>query len=266
MVSGWWLASATSLCIRIIMAVSWSFTDILLLIPLYRLATSIIRWSLRSWSWWWFQYDDRRYRTGNMACLAPQLPHGMIYNIIVVVQNIATSKIFVIRGIANEWNLTYFRKRLEENGNWSNWICSFLVSHSNSLKKLWRIFVTIAFWLTIHSGLMLNAADFIKYESVEEARQIVGLLTTSQPLLILGWWQQSLADWWLCRYSAPFGYYGYWGLLTTRLWQLQRGMMLCAIQWVFLSCGSGGVFDDVVAYAVEHGYHRAENLVLFQVR
>ena len=30
--------------------------------------------------------------------------------------------------------------------------------------------------------------------------------------------------------------------------------------WVFLSCGSGEVFDDVVAYAVEHGYHGAENL------
>ncbi len=30
--------------------------------------------------------------------------------------------------------------------------------------------------------------------------------------------------------------------------------------WVFLNCGSGEVFDDVVAYAVEHGYHGAENL------
>lgn len=29
---------------------------------------------------------------------------------------------------------------------------------------------------------------------------------------------------------------------------------------VFLRCGSGEVFDDVVAYAVEHGYHGAENL------
>ena len=29
---------------------------------------------------------------------------------------------------------------------------------------------------------------------------------------------------------------------------------------VFLKCGSGEVFDDVVAYAVEHGYHGAENL------
>ena len=35
---------------------------------------------------------------------------------------------------------------------------------------------------------------------------------------------------------------------------------LCNPDWVFLSCGSGEVFDDVVAYAVEHGYHGAENL------
>lgn len=31
---------------------------------------------------------------------------------------------------------------------------------------------------------------------------------------------------------------------------------------VFLECGSGEVFDDVVAYAVKHGYHGAENLSL----
>ncbi len=37
--------------------------------------------------------------------------------------------------------------------------------------------------------------------------------------------------------------------------------MLCAIRiGCSLHCGSGEVFDDVVAYAVEHGYHGAENL------
>lgn len=97
-------------------------------------------------------------------------------------------------------------------------------------------------------GIDAKCRRFVEYDSVEEARMVVRSLTESdEPLMILGGGSNLL---------LTKDYPG------TVLHSAIRGMAIVDEdeEYVFLRCGSGEVFDDMVAYAVEHGYHGAENL------
>lgn len=97
-------------------------------------------------------------------------------------------------------------------------------------------------------GIDATCRRFVEYASVEEAQQLVASLTPDdQPLLILGGGSNLL---------LTGDYEG------TVLHSAIKGIELVGSSGndVYLKCGSGEVFDDVVAYAVEHDYHGAENL------
>ena len=99
-------------------------------------------------------------------------------------------------------------------------------------------------------GIDACCRRFVEYASVEEAQQIVASLgETDEPLLLLGGGSNLL---------LTQDYPG------TVLHSAILGVRVVAEEGdkVFLECGSGEVFDDVVAYAVKHGYHGAENLSL----
>lgn len=99
-------------------------------------------------------------------------------------------------------------------------------------------------------GIDACCRRFVEYASVEEAQQIVASLgETDEPLLLLGGGSNLL---------LTQDYPG------TVLHSAILGVRIVAEEGdkVFLECGSGEVFDDVVAYAVKHGYHGAENLSL----
>ena len=105
--------------------------------------------------------------------------------------------------------------------------------------------------LLAHNTFAIEARchRFLEYSSVEEAQQIVSSLTTEdEPLLILGGGSNLL---------LTGDYPG------TVLHSAIKGIKVLSdkeLASVFLECGSGEVFDDVVAFAVENGYHGAENL------
>lgn len=110
-------------------------------------------------------------------------------------------------------------------------------------------------------GIDAKCSRFLEYESVEEARQIVGLLTEAdQPLLILGGGSNLLLTGDYAGTVLHSAIMGIEVLDNKTLAAAEGDDALCNPDWAFLSCGSGEVFDDVVAYAVEHGYHGAENL------
>lgn len=110
-------------------------------------------------------------------------------------------------------------------------------------------------------GIDAKCSRFLEYESVEETRQIVGLLTEAdQPLLILGGGSNLLLTGDYAGTVLHSAIMGIEVLDNKTLAAAEGDDALCNPDWVFLSCGSGEVFDDVVAYAVEHGYHGAENL------
>ncbi len=110
-------------------------------------------------------------------------------------------------------------------------------------------------------GIDAKCSRFLEYESVEEARQIVGLLTEAdRPLLILGGGSNLLLTGDYAGTVLHSAIMGIEVLDNKTLAAAEGDDALCNPDWVFLSCGSGEVFDDVVAYAVEHGYHGAENL------
>ena len=93
-------------------------------------------------------------------------------------------------------------------------------------------------------GIDAKCRRFLEYSSVEEAQQMVaGLTDADQPLLILGGGSNLL---------LTGDYEG------TVIHSAIKGIEVLDDEK--LRCGSGEVFDDVVAYAVEHGYHGAENL------
>ena len=96
-------------------------------------------------------------------------------------------------------------------------------------------------------GIEARCHRFLEYVSIEEAQQLVGSLTEKdEPLLILGGGSNLL---------LTGDYQG------TVLHSAIRGIHVVEDgDIVYLECGSGEVFDDVVAFAVEHGYHGAENL------
>ena len=110
-------------------------------------------------------------------------------------------------------------------------------------------------------GIDAKCKRFLEYSSVEEAQQIVaGLTAADQPLLILGGGSNLLLT---GNYEGTVIHSAIKGievLDNETLADAAEDEKLRNPDFVFLNCGSGEVFDDVVAYAVEHGYHGAENL------
>ena len=109
-------------------------------------------------------------------------------------------------------------------------------------------------------GIDAKCKRFLEYSSVEEAQQIVaGLTAADQPLLILGGGSNLLLT---GDYEGTVIHSAIKGIevLDNETLAAAEGENLKNRDFVSLNCGSGEVFDDVVAYAVEHGYHGAENL------
>lgn len=105
-------------------------------------------------------------------------------------------------------------------------------------------------------GIDAKCRRFVEYASVEEAQQLVASLTEAdQPLLILGGGSNLLLT---GDYQGTVLHSAIMGIevMENSSFENQEDEK----GFVFLKCGSGEVFDDVVAYAVEHGYHGAENL------
>lgn len=105
-------------------------------------------------------------------------------------------------------------------------------------------------------GIDAKCRRFVEYASVEEAQQLVASLTEAdQPLLILGGGSNLLLT---GDYQGTVLHSAIMGIevMENSSFENQEDEKGS----VFLKCGSGEVFDDVVAYAVEHGYHGAENL------
>ena len=105
-------------------------------------------------------------------------------------------------------------------------------------------------------GIDAKCSRFVEYASVEEALQLVASLTEAdQPLLILGGGSNLLLT---GDYQGTVLHSAIMGIevMENSSFENQEDEKGS----VFLKCGSGEVFDDVVAYAVEHGYHGAENL------
>ena len=110
-------------------------------------------------------------------------------------------------------------------------------------------------------GIDAKCRRFLEYSSVEEAQQIVaGLTDADKPLLILGGGSNLLLT---GDYEGTVLHSSIKGidvLVNGEMAAAEHDDALLNPEFVFLRCGSGEVFDDVVAYAVEHGYHGAENL------
>ena len=110
-------------------------------------------------------------------------------------------------------------------------------------------------------GIDAKCKRFLEYSSVEEAQQIVtGLTDADKPLLILGGGSNLLLT---GDYQGTVLHSAIMGIEVLGNGELaaaEHDDALLNPEFVFLRCGSGEVFDDVVAYAVEHGYHGAENL------
>ena len=110
-------------------------------------------------------------------------------------------------------------------------------------------------------GIDAKCKRFLEYSSVEEAQQIVaGLTAADQPLLILGGGSNLLLT---GDYQGTVLHSAIKGIEVLENGDLaaaEHDDTLLNPDWVFLNCGSGEVFDDVVAYAVEHDFYGAENL------
>ena len=110
-------------------------------------------------------------------------------------------------------------------------------------------------------GIDAKCKRFLEYSSVEEAQQIVaGLTAADQPLLILGGGSNLLLT---GDYQGTVLHSAIKGIEVLENGDLaaaEHDDALLNPDCVFLNCGSGEVFDDVVAYAVEHGFYGAENL------
>ena len=110
-------------------------------------------------------------------------------------------------------------------------------------------------------GIDAKCRRFLEYSSVEEAQQIVaGLTDADKPLLILGGGSNLLLTGDYAGTVLHSSIMGIEVLGNGELAAAEHDDALLNPEFVFLRCGSGEVFDDVVAYAVEHGYHGAENL------
>ncbi len=102
-------------------------------------------------------------------------------------------------------------------------------------------------------GIDARCRRFLEYSSVEEACRIAGMLSADDlPLLILGRGSNLLLT---GDYPATVIHSGIKGIKV-----LEQEGAPSDTEGIYLECGSGEVFDDVVAYCVDHGYHGAENL------
>lgn len=117
--------------------------------------------------------------------------------------------------------------------------------------------------LLAHNTFGIDACcrRFLEYDTVEEAQQIVKSLTAAdRPLLILGGGSNLLLTGDYQGTVLHSAIRGIEVLDNDAVAKAEGDDNLLNPDLVFLRCGSGEVFDDVVAYAVEHGYHGAENL------
>lgn len=122
-------------------------------------------------------------------------------------------------------------------------------------------------------GIDAKCRRFLEYSSIEEAQQIASSLTSAdEPLLILGGGSNLLLTGDYPGTVLHSAIKGIRALDEAEVQALLKKHVSYAIpsdsdpmksdtgSSIFLECGSGEVFDDVVAYAVEQGYHGAENL------
>lgn len=99
-------------------------------------------------------------------------------------------------------------------------------------------------------GISGNCRRFVEFDNVDELQTCVRSITTEdKPLLIIGGGSNLLLTRnfpGLVLHSAIMG----------------REVVKESDGKVWLRCGSGEIWDDIVAYAVEKGWHGAENLSL----
>ena len=109
-------------------------------------------------------------------------------------------------------------------------------------------------------GIDVRCRRFLEYSSVKEAQEIVSSLRPSDfPLLIIGGGSNLLLT---GDYEGTVIHSAIKGIrvMSENEIKADGNGNTVGQDAVFLECGSGEVFDDVVAYAVEQGYHGAENL------
>lgn len=109
-------------------------------------------------------------------------------------------------------------------------------------------------------GIDARCRRFLEYSSVKEAQEIVSSLRPSDfPLLIIGGGSNLLLT---GDYEGTVIHSAIKGIrvMSENEIKADGNGITVGQDAVFLECGSGEVFDDVVAYAVEQGYHGAENL------
>ena len=118
-------------------------------------------------------------------------------------------------------------------------------------------------------GIDAKCKRFLEYSSVEDAQEIARMLTPDdQPILIVGGGSNLLLT---QDYPGTVIHSTIKGIEvvseTAKNTSDDSSDGKVRVSGdsskgdsVFLRCGSGEVFDDVVAYAVEHGLHGAENL------
>ena len=173
---------------------------------------------------------------------APELPKRMIYNIIYgQPRPEGNRKVFVLRGIANgmELEMTFHRK----GGEWRLTKSQPNIHHSHEDIRNYSLKRHNTF------GIDARCDRFLEYANADEALQVAAILRQSaQPFIIIG---------------------GGSNLLLTR--DFEGIVVRSAIKGievtadgndVLLTCGSGEVWDDVVAFAVGQGFYGAENLSL----
>jgi UDP-N-acetylmuramate dehydrogenase len=98
-------------------------------------------------------------------------------------------------------------------------------------------------------GIDAKCVRFLEYSSVEEAQQVSGIIRNdSLPFIIIGEGSNLLLK---CDYEGNVVHSSIHGIGVS-----DRN------DRYLVRCGSGEVFDDIVAYCVEHGYYGAENLSL----
>ena len=98
-------------------------------------------------------------------------------------------------------------------------------------------------------GIDAKCNRFLEFSSVDEAKQVSELISNDKlPFLIIGSGSNLLLK---SDYEGNVVHSDIHGIVASSV----NGENL-------VRCGSGEVFDDVVAYCVEHGYYGAENLSL----